>query len=98
MIDVELHPASEAEYEAAFAWYFIRNPRAADGFEAAAKRGFEFISSFPLACPLIDDRHRYYKLNRYPYGLIDLVHSDRIEVVAVSHERQQPGFWTNRSV
>ncbi len=96
MAEVSLHAAAEEEYEAALAWYLARSVRAADRFEAAVERAIEYVSTFPEASPLCDDRHRYYALRRYPYGLVYRVDGDRVRVIAITHNRQLPGFWAGR--
>ncbi len=97
MADVSLHAAAEAEYEAALAWYLTRSARAAARFEAAVERALAFLAAFPEACPLCDDRHRYFAVRRYPYGLVFRVDGDQVRVVAVPHDRQLPGYWVNRA-
>jgi plasmid stabilization system protein ParE len=94
--EVSLHASAEAEYEAALAWYLARSPRAAAGLEAAIQRAISLLATFPEACPLCDDRHRYCALRRYPYGLVYRVDGDLVRVVAVSHDRQLPGHWAGR--
>lgn len=96
MAEVTLHAQAEAEYEAVLGWYQARSLRAAAGFEAAIERAVEFLETFPEACPLCDDRHRYCALRRYPYGLVYRVDGDQVRVVAVPHNRQLPGFWKGR--
>jgi toxin ParE1/3/4 len=94
--EVSLHPAAEAEYESALRWYLERSERAAAGLEAALDRAIEFIATFPEASPLCDDRHRYHSLRRYPYGLVYRIDGNEVRVVAVTHDRQLPGFWIGR--
>ena len=96
MAEVILHPAAEAEYEAALRWYLERSARAAAGFEAAVDRAVEFIATFPEASPPCDERHRYHSLRRYPYGLVYRVDGNMVRVVAITHDRQLPGFWIGR--
>ncbi len=96
MAEVTLHPAAEAEYEVALGWYLERSARAAAGFEDAVDRVIEFIETFPEASPLCDDRHRYHSLRRYPYGIVYRIDGDKVRVVAITHDRQLPGFWIER--
>jgi plasmid stabilization system protein ParE len=96
MAEVSLHPAAEADYEAALAWYQARSPKAAAGFEAAVDNAIVAVRDFPEAYPLRDDRHRYCPLRRYPYGLVYRVDGDRVRVVAVPHNRQMPRDWSDR--
>jgi toxin ParE1/3/4 len=94
--EVTLHAAAEAEYEVALRWYLERSTRAAEGFEAAVDRAMEFIATFSEASPRCDDRHRYHSLRRYPYGLVYRLDGDQVRVVAITHDRQLPGFWIGR--
>jgi plasmid stabilization system protein ParE len=95
--EISFHIAAEVEYEVALAWYLVRSPRAASGFEAATDRAVRFIESFPEASPLCDDRHRYCALRRYPYGLVYRVDGEAVRVVAVPHNGQLPGYWVGRT-
>jgi plasmid stabilization system protein ParE len=95
--DVTIHPAAEAEYQAALAWFQARSPSAARRFEDAFEKAVEFIGTFPEAAPLCDDRHRYHRLRRYPYGIVYRVDGDQARIVAVTHSSQLPGYWAGRT-
>jgi plasmid stabilization system protein ParE len=97
MADVSIHPAAEAEYEAALAWYLARSARAAARFEAAFERALESVAANPELHPLCDDRHRFCLLRRYPYSIIFRVDGGQVRVVAVAHSRRLPGFWSGRA-
>ena len=43
---------------------------------------------------LFGTRRVHFRL--YPYSLIYRVLADRIEVLAVAHDRQRPGYWRSR--
>jgi plasmid stabilization system protein ParE len=94
--EVSFHAAAEAEYEAALAWYVARSAKAAAGFEVAVERAVDFLTRFPEACPLYDERYRYCALRRYSYGLVYRVDGDKVRVVAVPHRHQLPGYWIGR--
>jgi plasmid stabilization system protein ParE len=96
VVEISLNAAAEVEYEIALAWYLERNDRAAAGFEAAIDRAMEHIAMFPEASPLCDVRHRYKSLKRYPYGVIYRFDGIQVRVVAITHDRQLPGFWIDR--
>jgi len=96
VVEITIHPAAELEYEHAFEWYLDQNARAAAGFEIAVDRAMQSIARFPDACPLCDDIHRYRGLKRYPYGIIYRFDGASVRVVAITHDRQLPGFWIGR--
>lgn len=97
MVNVSVHSAAEAEYEAALAWYLTRGARAADGFEAAFERAPESIVANPGLHPPVDDRHRFCLLRKYPYSVIYRVDGDQVRVIAVAHSRRIPGYWSGRA-
>jgi plasmid stabilization system protein ParE len=97
MVNVSLHAAAEAEYEAALAWYLERSPRAADGFEAAVERALASVTAAPELDPLCGDRHRFCLLRRYPYSLIYRLEGNEVCDVAVAHSRRSPGYWKGRT-
>jgi hypothetical protein len=55
--DVLSHPAAEAEYQDALAWYQARSQRAVTRFEAETERVLNLISSSPEMFPQYDDVH-----------------------------------------
>src|SRR5947209_3289664 len=97
MAEVTIHAAAEAEYEAALAWYLGRSTRAAAGFEAAFEEALASIAANPELHPLCDDRHRFCVLRRYPYSVIFRADGDQVRVVAVTHSRRLPGYWSGRA-
>ena len=95
MAEVSLHADAVAEYEAALAWYLARSAKAATGFETPVERALGFLADFPEACPLCDDRHRYCKVRRYPYGLVYRVDGDQVRVVGMPRDGQMPKSWAD---
>lgn len=96
MAEVTLHRLAEGEYEAALSWYLERSMRAAAGFEAAVDRAMQFLAQVPEAGTRCDERHRYWPLRRYPYGLVYRIDGEQLLVVAIPHDHQLPGFWVER--
>lgn len=97
MIDVSIHPAAEAEYEDALAWYYRCSPRAAARFETAFGEAIEAIRSHAAMYPSIDGRHRSVLVRRYPYHLVYRLDGAVARVVAVAHTRRRPGDWSGRA-
>lgn len=96
MADVSIHPAAEADYQAALAWFQARSPGTARRFEDAFEKAIEYIGAFPEAAPLCDDTHRYHRLRAFPYGIVYRVEGDQARIVAVAHTSQAPGSWVER--
>jgi len=94
--EVSVHPDAEAEYESALDWYMERSIRAADRFEAAFDAAIQIIAESPKLYPLLDDRHRYSLLRRYPYSVIYRLDDGMVRIVAVAHSKRLPGYWIGR--
>jgi plasmid stabilization system protein ParE len=69
MADLIIHPAAGAEYDAAYDWYVADSPFRAARFEAAFARAIDAVLRTPELWPPHDDRHRFYKLKKFPYVL-----------------------------
>jgi plasmid stabilization system protein ParE len=58
------------------------------------------ISQAILARPEVYPKHRKGTrralLQRFPYGVIYRVVGDEIQILAIAHTRQRPGYWIER--
>jgi plasmid stabilization system protein ParE len=96
MIEISVHPEVELEYEAALGWYVSRSRKAAAGFVKEFHRALESIQQFPQANPLLDDRHRFASLKRFPFSLIYRVEKNKVVIVALAHSRRASGYCQGR--
>jgi plasmid stabilization system protein ParE len=94
--DVPFLPAADQDYQEAFHWYLKRSPRAALDFEEAVEQGLREISETPDRWPLLDERHRFHLLKRYPYYLVYRIDGEQVLIVAVAHGRRRLGYWKGR--
>ena len=97
MAEVMIHPAAEAEYAAALAWYAARGTRAAHRFASAFADAMDSLARNPELSPLCGDVHRRCQLRKLASGVVYRVGDDRILVVAVPHDRQLPRSWEQRN-
>ncbi len=82
-------------------WYEERERGRGAMFSNAAFARVEALSRFPDAGVPVQGVSgvllaRQVRLLRYPYLVVYAVAEDEIRVVALAHERQQPGYWTDR--
>ncbi len=96
MANISFHPAAEADYRAALAWYMARGLQTAAKFEAAIQGALQTIADNPDLWPFCDDRHRCYVLRRYPYSIIYRVDGGDVVVIAVPHSRRSSSYWQGR--
>jgi plasmid stabilization system protein ParE len=94
---IQFHPAAQAEYEEALAWYHARSPVAAARFEAEIERTLDFIRTSADFCPKYDATHRYAMLRRFPYRLIFSAEGTAIQILAVVHAGRRPDYWRGRA-
>ena len=82
-------------------WYEERERGRGTLFSYAAFARVEALNSFPDAGVQVQGVSgailaRQVRMLRYPYLVVYAVADDEIRVVAFAHERQQPGYWTDR--
>ena len=91
-----LHPAAEAEADVAFEWYWMRSESEALGFDAELRSAFERLLNSPrIGVPYLRGTRRV-MLNRYPYFVVFREFPRKIEILAVAHAKQRPGYWSKR--
>ena len=89
-------PDAEAEIAAAFAWYFERNPQAADAFRSQVLEVVDSLSDRPTRWKTGEDGSHRRVLRHFPYTVIFDVEDDAVYVLAVAHQRRAPGYWRTR--
>lgn len=92
---------AEAEYEEAVAWYRDRDARVAVRFASEVRHTLELIEMFPSIgsrVPGVEDEPdlRRMPVHSFPYSVVFLEHSDRVEVIAFAHYRRRPGYFLER--
>ena len=93
---LEYHPAAEAEIYEAAEWYKARSETAARRFAIEVDAKIELILAGPEVWPVFDGGSRRILLNRFPFRVIYRTKGDVVEIVAVMHQRRQPGYWHDR--
>ncbi|MBX9787663.1 MAG: type II toxin-antitoxin system RelE/ParE family toxin [Pirellulales bacterium] len=94
---IEFIADAEHDVDDAFNWYFARSTEAASRFLVALRNSIELIAAGPEHWPLYAETTRSCPLRKFPYRVVFVVMSDRVRVVAVTHERRKPGYWNKRS-
>lgn len=96
MKPIVLHPAAEAEMRAAAGYYHECQPGLGSRFlDEVTLAGGRIIRN-PEAWPVMSGSIRRCLLNRFPFGLIFRIETERIYVLAVMRLRREPNYWCNR--
>jgi len=95
-LSVVFHRLAMEEAEAAYAWYAEQNPAAAEMFLVDLDVSVARVQEAPEVWPRFRRKCRRFVFRRFPFNLIYRVLPDRIEVVAVAHQRRRPLYWRGR--
>lgn len=90
-----LTPAREEFLEAA-AFYSAETPRLGTEFIDDFEHALELIALNPGLGSPYEQNTRRKLLRRFPFQIIYEIHTDHLVVVAVAHQRQRPGYWSDR--
>ncbi len=93
---LEIHPAAQAEAEAAARYYAARSPRAAAAYVAELDTAISEIERAPHT--LLQHVHGTHRilLKRYPFAIVFRLEEQRILIVAIAHGSRRPGYWVTR--
>ena len=74
--------------------------------EANAELGVAFIAEFERALSELAAhprlgapwraRTRRFPLRRFPYSVIYRIEGEEVRIIALAHQRRQPGYWSGR--
>jgi toxin ParE1/3/4 len=92
--------AAEHELTDAVRWYHARDPRVAERFAAEVRRALHLIETFPQIGSRVPDvpdgAVRRMPVHTFPYNVVFADLGDRIEVVAIAHNRRRPAYFLRR--
>ena len=85
------------EAEAAYAWYAEQNPAAGELFLIDLDVSVARVQELPETWPrLRRGKYRRFVFRRFPFNLVYRVLTDKIEIIAVAHQRRRPMYWRDR--
>jgi plasmid stabilization system protein ParE len=97
MLEAELLPPARDDFDESYGWYARQSLPAAERFEIAIDNALEKLCNDPKIGIRIDDDHWFYRLKRsFPFYLVYRIEPTKIVVVAVAHNRREPGYWRGR--
>ena len=91
------HPDASAEALAIHDHYFDVTANLAEDFQAELERSRSVIARSPDTWPQYLYGTQRYLMKRFPYFVVYRVSRFRIEIIAIAHERQRPGYWAERT-
>ena len=88
--------AARVEFLQAVAYLEERQEGVGRKFAIEVRQALREVVNHPLRWPKLTKSERWYRLNRFTYGLVYRVHPAEIEIVAVMHAHRKPGYWRRR--
>ena len=96
-LEVRFHPETRRELRAAVQFYAKEAAGLGRDLVQEVRAAVTRIAEWPESgSPTEDDVHRAV-LARFPFTLIYQVLPQGIEIIAVMHQRQKPGYWEGRA-
>jgi plasmid stabilization system protein ParE len=95
-LPVILSPAADREFEEAAAWY---EDEAGLGkrFVNRVQEALDRIGQMPELHAMVYRNVRRAPVSQFPYGVFYRILMDRIEVIAVFHNKRNPKRWQSRA-
>ena len=90
---VVLAPQAETDIAAAFEWYREQSATAADAFRIEALDAIDRLADAPTQWRMDEDGTRRRVLRHFPYSVVFEVLDNTVTILAVAHDRRQPGYW-----
>jgi len=93
---VLIQPAARQELRESTAWYREQNTSAADRFVTEVFKTLGSIERSPAAgkwIPFVAGSARRLAVAGFPYYVVFEEFADRVEILAIAHNRRRPGYW-----
>lgn len=96
MKTVTFHSEADTEVTEAARYYEMRSPGLGFSFLMELEVSIKQVVANPEAYQLVGKEVRRKPFRRFPYSLLYFVEIDRIQVVAVAHQKRRPNYWRSR--
>ncbi|WP_145084225.1 type II toxin-antitoxin system RelE/ParE family toxin [Anatilimnocola aggregata] len=94
---LEYHRLAIQEARNAKQWYDRASESAGRRFEQSVRQALDQIAEAPERWPANPDGTQFRRLPHFPYLIIyRRLENDRVRVIAISHSRRRPGYWSRR--
>lgn len=92
----DFHPEAREELRQAVQFYEQESPGLGRVFAAEARAVIDHLLDHPLSGAPAEAETRRKLLLRFPYSMIYLVEPTRLRIIALMHQRREPGYWLTR--
>ena len=92
----DFHPEAETEFLEAIAYYESCAPGLGEDFSLEVYSTVQNILAYSHAWPIVEDDVHRCLTNRFPFGVLYSIESNRIYILAVMHLHRHPDYWKHR--
>ena len=96
MVAATIHPAALEELAQATAFYEGRAPGLGREFFEEVQRVLVVICENPFMAQEFEPPYRRVFCRRFPFGIVYRQTSRGVRILALMHQRRQPGYWKRR--
>ncbi|QEG02710.1 Plasmid stabilization system protein [Stieleria maiorica] len=96
-LPTKFHPDARLEALAAHDHYAEKSSVLGEAFETELSKAIEAISANPEMWASYLFGTQRYLMRRFPFVVVYRRRSESIEIIAVAHGHQKPGYWNKRS-
>ena len=93
-VPVDFSPAAQADLRDAILWY-EEHAGLGESLRSAVLAATNVIAMAPERWPIRRGNHRYV-MRRFPYTIAYLTDGAVVTIVAVAHQKRDPGSWQDR--
>jgi plasmid stabilization system protein ParE len=97
---VRISEEAEAEMAEAARWYEMHRPGLGIEFLDAVDTSVTRVAEAPRMGTLVprgsDETIRRRPVRRFPYHVVYMELPDRLQILAIAHDRRRPGYWVGR--
>lgn len=97
MTPVRFHPEARAELRTAVEFYRNRSQNLGRDLALEVRAVIDQIRDLPHSGSPQETDFRRVALTRFPFSVVYAIAEDDIEIVAIVHHRQRPGYWRDRT-
>jgi plasmid stabilization system protein ParE len=91
-----LLPAAQTEIEEAEEYYERERPGLGTKFATAVRTSVREAAAHPTFNSPLAPNIRFCRVKKFPYLVIYTIEEQGILVIAVAHQRREPGYWKDR--
>lgn len=96
MLPIYFHPVADEELQTSVLYYERQVEGLGSEFVDAVEHAIGIIQEYPEVGIKFSSHTRRYLVERFPFGIIYSIETNRIFIIAIMHLHRKPGYWTNR--